>query len=190
LDAQPDPATVWVRRIFLVSPMFFLYIWSKVQVGGFGPVGLPLARWFVSPFASWSVDLLASFGKRAHRLTGRRASRRSKRTDQFTGLVHMLLAATRAALVECHLRIQRFVAGIIGLDPPIFQDTEIRTLEHLILIWTNKNKFHIIAQPYFDRPDAAVVWFFPFRNWLSPGEFGWTDTANKGNDFSNDDWVL
>jgi len=50
--------------------------------------------------------------------------------------------------------------------------------------------FHIFAQPYFDRPDAAVAWFFPFRNWLSPGEFGWTDTANKGNNFSNDDWVM
>ena len=59
----------------------------------------------------------------------------------------MLLPAKRAGFIQRHFRIQRFIAGIIDHNTPVFQDTEICTFKHLVLIWTDKTEFHIFA-PY------------------------------------------
>jgi len=71
-------------------------------------------------------------------------------------MIHMLPAAKRAGMVEGHLRIQRFVAGIIGSDTPVFQDTEFRTLEYLVLSRTDKNKFHFFKDAAFKKQHAQL----------------------------------
>jgi hypothetical protein len=60
-------------------------------------------------------------------------------------MIDMLLAAKRAWFVECHLRIQRLVAGLVGYDAYVVQNFEIRTFKHLVLSRADKNKFHILC---------------------------------------------
>ena len=65
-------------------------------------------------------------------------------------MIHMLLAAKGAGFVECHLRIQCLVSGLVGYDTPVFQDSEIRTLKYLVLSRTGKNKFHVFSFHCYD----------------------------------------
>lgn len=69
-------------------------------------------------------------------------SRSGKRTSQFTGMIHMLLAAKWTGLVESDFCIQHLVAGPIGRDAPVFHDAEIRAFERLVINRADKNKFH------------------------------------------------
>jgi len=60
-------------------------------------------------------------------------------------MIHMLFSTKRTGFVECHLRVQCLVSGLVGYDTPVFKDFEIRTFKYLVLSLTNKNKFHVIS---------------------------------------------
>ena len=97
-------------------------------------------------------------GKRADRLT-------AEGTGQLTGMVNMLLPAKWARFIQRHFRIQHLVAGLVGYHTPVFHDTEIRTLEHLVKIWTDKTEFHFsilipkkIIRPQTCKNQLEVSW--------------------------------